>query len=85
MLFTVTEIFLNKFSLSTYNKQYQKNPPQNSSSIFNKFLYFLVVTKEREWVGRDERGEHWREEMRRVEWGKQEGQQSEVKTEEGKD
>jgi hypothetical protein len=33
-----------------------------------------VVTKEREWVERVERGEHWREEMRRVEWGKQEGQ-----------
>jgi hypothetical protein len=40
MLFTVREIFLNKFSLSTYNKQYQENPPQKSSSIFNKFLYF---------------------------------------------
>jgi hypothetical protein len=36
-------------------------------------------------VGRVERGEHWREEMRKVEWGKQEGQQSDVKTEEEKD
>jgi hypothetical protein len=36
-------------------------------------------------VGRDERGEHRTEEMRRVEWGKQKGQQSEVKREEGKD
>jgi len=44
-----------------------------------------VVTEEREWVGRDEKGEHWKEEMRKVEWGKQEGQQSEVKMEEGKD
>jgi len=44
-----------------------------------------VVTEEREWVGRDEKREHWKEEMRKVEWGKQEGQQSEVKMEEGKD
>jgi hypothetical protein len=85
MLFTVKEIFLNKFSLSTYNKQYQENLPQNSSSVSTYSFISLVVTKEREWVGRDERGEHRREEMRGVEWGKQKGQQSEVKTEEGKD
>jgi len=42
------------------------------------------VTEEREWVGRDERGVDWKEEMGRVEWGKQEGQQSEVTMEEGK-
>jgi hypothetical protein len=40
MLFTDREIFLKKFSLSTYNKQYKEHLPQNSSSIFNKFLYF---------------------------------------------
>jgi hypothetical protein len=56
----------------------QQNLPQNSSQIFNKFLYLPGGEKGkgmgREWVGRDGSiGEESKGEMRRMELGKQEG------------